>query len=108
MAKEIEWLRTQQGIDKSLRLIQDFVVIGWIVRLWTKHRPLAVRCVYGRTPPTGVAPDVDAIPSVVMSLISHAISSHRATLNAVSPLGRARPVTLPSGPQSLGDRPSSL
>ena len=53
-------------------------MIGWIVRLWTKHRLLAVRCVYGRTQPTAVAHDVDAIPSVVMSLISHA-SPYRTT-----------------------------
>ena len=49
-------------------------MIVWIVRLWTKHWLLAVRCVYRRTQPTGVAHDVDAIPSVVMSLISHAQS----------------------------------
>ena len=47
-------------------------MIGWIVRLWTKHRLLAVRCVNRRTPSTDVAHDVDVIASVVMSLISHA------------------------------------
>ena len=46
-------------------------MICWIVRLWSKHRLLAVGCVDRRTQPTAVAYDVDVIPSIVMSLISH-------------------------------------
>ena len=65
-------LLTQQGINKTLRLIQNFVVSVRIVGLRTKHRLLAVGCVNRRTQPTRVGHDVDVIPSVVMSLISHA------------------------------------
>ena len=85
----------QQGINKNLRLIQDFIVIVWIVRLWTKHRLVAVRCINRRTPSIGVAPDVDAIPSVVMSLISHA-STYRPTYTRSQ---RSFPV----GPRVFGD-----
>jgi hypothetical protein len=52
MATKISDLRTQQGIDKHLSLIQDFVAIDWNVRSWTKHRLLAARREYGRAPPT--------------------------------------------------------
>ena len=83
-------LRTQQGINKRLRFIQDIVVNDWIIRLWTKHRLVAVRCVYGRTPPTGVTPDVDAIPSIVMWLISHA----RPYCTTNSPSGHRHTVDL--------------
>jgi hypothetical protein len=77
-------LRTQQDINQRLRLIQHFVVIGWIVRLWTKHRLRTVRCVYRCTPPSGVGRDVDVILSVVMSLISHA-SPLRTSRNTCAP-----------------------
>jgi hypothetical protein len=76
-------------------------VIGWIVRLWTKHRLLAVRCVNRRTPSTDVAHDVDVIASVVMSLISRA-SPYRIT-HTRSPhaAGRACSVMLPIPTVSL-------